>query len=722
MGYAGAGDKQREVLDDLLASGREDLREPLLQLARAPGLDAAVGLLRRYFAGHRQGDIAGLRRVVSAFADKRLVRALVAGILEDEQALERIARSSYPHPIGFDKLVLHHEPGGFKLRLHVYWRTPQELAAERIHLHRFEMASSPITGELTNHLYAVRAADAPGIACAPREGAETLRFHAYSGYLRDAEGVLHQRFLGTAALERKGSLTFVPGQTYAQGLEAPHYVETNAETGHTNRDVCSTIYVHGPKLVDPAGRRIPVLFEEERIPDRVITPIPCLSVEQLEGSLRRYLALLDESLRFYAWLYDPKYGRNLSVGMVAGYLLSEVFGSIRTVEEWESHRRACEELLAHRSRTLARLVRGELDLAQLSEPREVRYFQQLLNKSYAFPDGREAWLRHYGDLARELERYLGALVGDYARNPDIKVLKPIWDMPTTNLRGGAHYGRIAALLEALVPARRLALAKFRTPVASRDDGKGPVSEVDEEVQKAVRTVLDQHFPGTPFVGEEGPTDRTSAAACRWLVDPIDGTRNFLAGHKNFAVSLAHQAWAEGWRTTDAVVALPAHGETYWAERGHGAYLIGADGRETRLRLPESPRGAGDGPGLRGALIDVSMRGLGRFRLPLLAALLEAGAVWRSSGSAAMMCAMVSGCGNQAALVTAEPYDVAAGLLVAEEAGARVATRDVERAAGRFRLYVVAESGLHEALLQVVDGVLAASDTDGGAPSQGSTRT
>jgi hypothetical protein len=92
----------------------------------------------------------------ASFADKRLVRAVVQSILDDEAALAGIAARSYPHPIGFDKLVLDDDRAtGFKFRLHVYWRGANFASLERLHLHRFEMASAIVTGELTNHIWRV---------------------------------------------------------------------------------------------------------------------------------------------------------------------------------------------------------------------------------------------------------------------------------------------------------------------------------------------------------------------------------------------------------------------------------------------------------------------------------------------------------------------------------------------------------------------------------------
>jgi fructose-1,6-bisphosphatase/inositol monophosphatase family enzyme len=669
-------------------------------------LQAGAALLETYFSLHVQDDLRSLRQVASSFADKRLVRDLVSGILADERALERIAAASYPHPIGFDKLVLvdHRGPGpAFKLRLHVYWRSPQEIATELIHLHRFEMASSPITGELTNHLYAVRAFEGSGISLHPGEGGAT-KMHAYTGYERDPEGRLRKRFMGQVELARLHAVTFVPGQTYAQGLEHAHYVETNAETGHTNNDVCSTIFIHGPSLKDRAGRTLPILFEADRVPDAIVSTIESLSVADLDTALRRYRRLLDESLSFYEWLYDEKYGRNLSVGLIAGYLVSEAFSTSRTIEMWEKHRAACVELLNARSETLRRLIDKTLSVEDLPpEDRNTRYFQQLVNKSWEHPRGQRDWLAQYGDLAKELGRYIGALIGDYARNPELKVLKPIWDLETRNLTGGAHYGHVWAMLEAARAASSSALQRFRKPGLEVHDkpGEGPVSAIDLEVDTKIRTLLREHFPKTRCAGEEGDEPLTSDR--RWLIDPIDGTRNFISGSKNFALSIAHQVRRDdAWSTTDAVVTAPAHGEIYWAELQKGAYFIDAGGKETRLRVPA------DGPrSLKDALVDLSIRGLGVDReLALERGLIQEGAVRRATGCAALMLAGVCGHGSSGAVITANDYDVAAGLLVASEAGAVVSTRSFVRDGRSFTAYVIGASRpVHDALLALFDAVM-----------------
>ncbi len=126
----------------------------------APALNTARDLMKTYFSHHQQGDIESLEKVTSVFASKQRVVKMVDSVLADEEELKGIAERSYPHPIGFDKLVLYHDKdSGFKLRLHVYWRGNQRAAMELTHLHKFEMASAIVAGELTNHIWKVKEFD-----------------------------------------------------------------------------------------------------------------------------------------------------------------------------------------------------------------------------------------------------------------------------------------------------------------------------------------------------------------------------------------------------------------------------------------------------------------------------------------------------------------------------------------------------------------------------------
>jgi myo-inositol-1(or 4)-monophosphatase len=120
--------------------------------------------------------------------------------------------------------------------------------------------------------------------------------------------------------------------------------------------------------------------------------------------------------------------------------------------------------------------------------------------------------------------------------------------------------------------------------------KGPADFVSKADQIAERTLYDelgQARPGWGFVLEEGGIIDGEADKGRWIVDPLDGTSNFLHGIPHFAISIAAQerrpdgGWGE---VTAAVVYQPITDETFWAEKTRGAWL-----HDARLRVSARSR-------------------------------------------------------------------------------------------------------------------------------------
>jgi histidinol-phosphatase len=91
----------------------------------------------------------------------------------------------------------------------------------------------------------------------------------------------------------------------------------------------------------------------------------------------------------------------------------------------------------------------------------------------------------------------------------------------------------------------------------------PVSEADRLVEARLRTRIARERPGEPVLGEEEGGDDESG----WILDPIDGTRNFTRGIPVWATLISYADRV-------AVVSAPALGRRWWAERGRGAFLDG----------------------------------------------------------------------------------------------------------------------------------------------------
>lgn len=104
------------------------------------------------------------------------------------------------------------------------------------------------------------------------------------------------------------------------------------------------------------------------------------------------------------------------------------------------------------------------------------------------------------------------------------------------------------------------------------------TEADLQAEQTVREILSAYQPDYGFLGEEGGMTVGADASNNWIVDPLDGTTNFLIGLPLFAVNIA---MAHEGRVMAGVTHVPMIGETFWAERGKGAYL-----NEAPIRVSE----------------------------------------------------------------------------------------------------------------------------------------
>jgi histidinol-phosphatase len=113
---------------------------------------------------------------------------------------------------------------------------------------------------------------------------------------------------------------------------------------------------------------------------------------------------------------------------------------------------------------------------------------------------------------------------------------------------------------------RITLHHFRGAFAVRTkEDQTPVTEVDEAVERAIRERLDRDRPDDAIVGEEFGKRRHSAR--RWVIDPIDATRNYIRGIPVFATLIALDGKV-------GVVSAPALNRRWWASRGDGAFCDG----------------------------------------------------------------------------------------------------------------------------------------------------
>ena len=183
-----------------------------------------------------------------------------------------------------------------------------------------------------------------------------------------------------------------------------------------------------------------------------------------------------------------------------------------------------------------------------------------------------------------------------------------------------------------------------------------VSVADKESEAAIRAALDARCPGYGFLGEE--TGASGGAELRWVVDPLDGTLNFVQGFPHWCVSIGLED-AKGGRA--ACILDPLRGDYFTATRGGGAFW---NGKPMRV----SSQGGLDGAFLAVGFAYQMTPRLAQF-MPVFEAALKRAKGLRRAGSAALDLAhTAAGIFDGFFELGLRPWDVSAGALLVTEAG------------------------------------------------------
>ncbi|HEX2095645.1 MAG TPA: inositol monophosphatase family protein [Longimicrobiaceae bacterium] len=188
-----------------------------------------------------------------------------------------------------------------------------------------------------------------------------------------------------------------------------------------------------------------------------------------------------------------------------------------------------------------------------------------------------------------------------------------------------------------------------------------VTAVDEASERAVIARIREHFPGDGIVAEESAGELLSGGR-RWIIDPIDGTTNFVHGYPFTCVSIA---FADDRGVAVGVIHAPLLGEVFHAVRGGGAFLNDVPIRVSPVGDPAGALLATGFPFKEGkGRLDAYMR--------LVADAITGTHDVRRAGSAALDLAYVAAGRVEGYFeIGLSPWDVAAGALLVEEAGGRV---------------------------------------------------
>ena len=256
----------------------------------------------------------------------------------------------------------------------------------------------------------------------------------------------------------------------------------------------------------------------------------------------------------------------------------------------------------------------------------------------------------------------------------------------------------SALLNVMVKAAQKAARSLK-----RDFGeverlqvslKGPgnfVTAADRRAEEILREELARARPGYGFLGEEGGRHEGSDKTHCWIVDPLDGTTNFLHGIPQFAISIGLER--DG-TVVAGMIYNPVTDELYTAERGSGAFL-----NDRRLRVAARQRLADAVVGC--GLPHHGRGGLAEFRHEL-ALVQDRVAGLRRFGAAALDLAWVAS-GRLDAFWerNLSPWDMAAGILIVREAGGFVTDLDGDEAMFAKGHIIAGNDTIHRDLLRIL---------------------
>lgn len=255
------------------------------------------------------------------------------------------------------------------------------------------------------------------------------------------------------------------------------------------------------------------------------------------------------------------------------------------------------------------------------------------------------------------------------------------------------------LLDTVVGAARVAATIVRdaAPTAGRLDWEEKsafdfVSRIDRSAEEQIAHALLARYPDATVLGEELSPTAAAGSGLYFIVDPLDGTTNFLHGYPEYAVSIAASTGDE---LVAGVVLNAATGELFTATAGGGAFR---DGQAVHVSAISDHTRALIGTGFPFRRLEELAPYLRQFDL-----IARRTAGIRRAGSAALDLADVA-CGRFDAFweLSLSPWDVAAGLLLVREAGGVVTHLDGVPARPAFAGYVAGNPDMHTWLLRTLN--------------------
>lgn len=214
-----------------------------------------------------------------------------------------------------------------------------------------------------------------------------------------------------------------------------------------------------------------------------------------------------------------------------------------------------------------------------------------------------------------------------------------------------------------------------------------VSNVDIASEKKIIETIKNQYPDHNILCEESDGHVTNSDY-KWIIDPLDGTHNYIYGISTYGISIALEYKEE---LVLGVIYFPYSNEMFWAERGKGAYLNNERLRVSDRKLDEAM-----------IVFDSTLHTDRTYRIKFLDVLVDKAFGLRISGSAARNLTYVAlGCADLVVEYGDRPWDFAAGGLIIEEAGGMLTTLDGEKWSPYIQGYLASNGKFHDEVLKLI---------------------
>jgi myo-inositol-1(or 4)-monophosphatase len=229
--------------------------------------------------------------------------------------------------------------------------------------------------------------------------------------------------------------------------------------------------------------------------------------------------------------------------------------------------------------------------------------------------------------------------------------------------------------------------------------KGPanfVSAADHKAEETLFRELGKARPGYGFLMEERGEVPGADKSHRWIVDPLDGTTNFLHGIPLFAISIGLERDGE---LIAGVVYNPAADELFMAEKGKGCFIMGRGPLDRRLRIAARKT-------IADAVVSTGIPHRGRpdhpiFLREISAAMKEVAGIRRTGSAALDLAWTAAGRFDAYWERNIKPWDMAAGIVMVREAGGTVTDLDGGEAMLESGSVLAANGAIHKGMLEVI---------------------